>query len=308
MSAIRLAVAGYLSLRRSLGFKLEEPGWLLLDFARSLERAGATHITVQAAMEWATAPAGATSYYYWLRLSAVRGLAAHLHAIDPRHQVLPRGLLPRNYHRPLPCLFTDEEIAALMAACQTLRGALQAATFQALIGLLAVTAMRPGEAINLDREHVDLHEAVITVLDGKGGISRILMLQPSSVAALAGYAELRDRLCPDPEGPGFFVSTAGTRLRHNRLNIVFPKLARIAGLTPRPAGCRPRPMDLRHTFAVSTLIDWYRAGADVDALMPVLSTWLGHSKPESNYWYISASPELLALAAGRLRHAQEQLP
>ncbi len=305
---MRQAVADYLALRRSLGFKLEEPGCLLRDFACFMDRAGASHITTELALAWATRPAAGTPYWYWLRLSAVRGLAAHLHAIDPAHQVPPASLLPRQQHRPAPYLFTKAEVTALMRAAGTLRDRLYAETYQTLIGLLAVTGLRPGEAINLDPSHIDLRTAVLTVAEGKYGKSRELALQPSTVEALAAYARLRDQLCPCPAAPSFFISTAGTRLLINRVDKVFAKLAKQAGLHPRSARWGPRPIDLRHTFAVTTLAGWYRAGADIGARLPLLSTWLGHARPASTYWYLHACPELLALATERMtraQHAQE---
>jgi integrase/recombinase XerD len=308
MTAMRQAVADYLALRRSLGFKLVEPGYLLGDFARFMDQAGASHITTELALAWATRPAAGTPYGYWLRLSAVRGLAAHLHAVDPAHQVPPAGVLPRQQHRPAPYLFTEAEVSALMQAAGTLRGGLYAATYQTLIGLLVVTGLRPGEAIRLDVGHVDLSSALLTVAEGKYGKSRELALHPSTVEALAAYARVRDRLCPCPAARSFFISTAGTRLLLNRVDKVFAKLARQAGLRSRSARWGPRPIDLRHTFAVTALAGWYRAGADVGARLPLLSTWLGHARPASTYWYLQACPELLALATERMtraQHAQE---
>jgi integrase len=159
--------------------------------------------------------------------------------------------------------------------------------------------MRPGEVIGLDRGDVDLPGGRVTVVSGKYGKSRELALQPSTVQALTSYALLRDRLCPRPQAPSFLVSTAGTRLLPVGVTRVFANLAHRVGLQPRSDRCRPSPMGLRHSFAVTTLADWYRAGADIDAHLPLLSTWLGHTNPTSTYWYLHAAPELLALAAER---------
>jgi integrase/recombinase XerD len=166
--------------------------------------------------------------------------------------------------------------------------------------------MRVGEAIALDRDDLDPATGVLTVRHGKFGKSRELPLHPSTVSALADYARLRDRLCPTPRTPAWFVSTAGTRLIYNNVHYELHRLIHAAGLRPRSPRCRPRPHDLRHSFAVATLLDWYRDGTDVDAALPRLSTYLGHVEPASTYWYLTATPELLALVAARLDHHLEE--
>jgi integrase/recombinase XerD len=187
-----------------------------------------------------------------------------------------------------------------MAAAHDLRPPLRAATYATVIGLLAATGMRVGETIALDRGDVDLTCALIVVRNGKFGKSRQLPLHPSAIEALTGYADTRDRLCPAPRTPAWFVSTTGTRLIYRNVHFVFHRLTQQAGLRARLPRCRPRPHDLRHTFAVATLLDWYRDGGDVAARMPLLSTYLGHAQPANTYWYLSAAPELLAEAARRL--------
>jgi integrase len=159
--------------------------------------------------------------------------------------------------------------------------------------------MRPGEAYALDREHVDLRAGTIMIARSKNGTSRQLPLHPSATQALASYASRRDELFPRPGQPSFLLSVRGTRLHPNVADGVFRGLARSAGLRARSPRTRPVLKSLRHTFAVMTMIGWYQDGADVDAQMPLLSSWLGHSGPASTYWYISAVPELLALAAAK---------
>ena len=163
--------------------------------------------------------------------------------------------------------------------------------------------MRPGEAYALDREHVDLASGRLAVVNGKYGKSRELALHPSSVIALQEYAEHRDYLCPRPAAPGFFVSLSGDRLHESSTGTAFRRLVGRAGLRPRSARSRPTLKSLRHSFAVSTLIGWYRDGKDVSTRLPLLSTWLGHVAPSSTYWYLQATPELLGLAAARLSSA-----
>jgi integrase len=187
-----------------------------------------------------------------------------------------------------------------MTAAQAISSPLRAGTYQTLTGLLAVTGMRPGEAVSLDRGDADFGEQALTVRHGKFGKSRRLPLHPQTVSALRGYARLRDEHLPRPASPAFFVSLAGTRLIYSNVHLAFQRLARDVGLQPRSPRCRPRLHDLRHTFAVTTLISWYHDGQPVQPRLPLLSTWLGHDSPEDTYWYLHAVPELLTLAAERL--------
>jgi integrase len=251
MDLMRQAAQQYLQMRRSLGYQLHEPGRLLLDFADYLDERGVTRLTIEAVVAWATAPQG-TAYWHWLRLSAVRGFALHLHALDPVHQVPLADLLPRQYTRPAPYLFSDEEVAALMRAAGRMRYGRAALTYQTLIGLLAVTGMRPGEAYLLDRDHFDAHNGTLTVVRGKYGKSRQLILDPSTVTALQEYGHHRDRLHPHPAEPRLLVSMHGTRLNVTSTERCFVHLAHTIGLRPRSDRTRPRLKDLRHSFAVST--------------------------------------------------------
>jgi integrase len=282
------------------GYKLDRAGWLLSDFVGHLEATRVDTITLDAALSWAMRPSDADPSWWANRLSAVRVFARHLHALDPVHEVPPADLLPARTPRATPYPYATTDIAALMAAARGLRSALRAATFEALVGLLAVTGLRIGEALRLDRGDVDLDEGVLQICDTKFGKSREVPLHTSTVEALAAYARRRDRLCPRSVDPAFFVSTAGTRLLYQNVHRTWLDLVRRAGLRPCSGSCRPRPHDLRHRFAVRTLLGWYRDGADVQARMPVLSTYLGHVDPAHTYWYLSAAPELLNLAAARL--------
>jgi integrase len=296
MGVMHQAAQQYLRMRRSLGYQLHEPGRLLLDLADYLDTRGVTRLTIEDVVAWATAPQ-ATAYWHWLRLSAVRGFAQHLHALDPVHQVPPADLLPRQYTRPTPYLFSDDEVTALMHAAGRMRHRPATLTYRTLIGLLAVTGMRPGEAYRLDRDHFDADNRTLTVVCGKYGKSRLLMLDSSTVTALQDYGHHRDRLHPHPVEPSLLVSMQGTRLNVTSTERCFVRLAHGIGLRPRSDRTRPRLKDLRHSFAVNTLIRWYRTGVDVEARLPVLSTWLGHVDPQATYWYLQASPQLLALAA-----------
>jgi integrase len=307
MSDLGRAVAEYLAARRALGFKLERDGHLLPDFVASLDQAGLTTVTIDAAVAWATRPVGADPSWWGARLAIVRGFACWLAAFDPATQVPPADLLPSRSRRAEPYPYTDDDIAALMQAARAIPAPLKAATYETLIGLLAVTGMRVGEAIRLDRSDLDCGHGVLTIRDTKFGKSREIPLHPSTVEALAAYIRLRERLCPRPATPSLFISTAGTRLIYKNVHHKWLDLVSHAGLEPRSRRCRPRPHDLRHRFAITTLLGWYRDGANVEARLPQLSTYLGHIAPGDTYWYLQAAPELLAFAAQQLEATQGEL-
>jgi len=299
-SPLRDALGDYLGLRQALGFRLASAGRLLGQFVSYLEAHGADTITAEHALAWATEPAGASVHWQAIRLSAVRGFAAYLHGIDPAAEVIPPGQFRPGPCRATPYLYSDAEIGSLITAAAGLRPALRAATYQTLIGLLAVTGIRAGEAIGLDEEDFDAGRELLVIRNAKYGKHRLVPLHPSAAQALARYAECRRQAHPFPASPALFVSTAGTRLLHSNIGLTFASLAGRAGLTRRSASCRPRVHDLRHSFAVATVLGWYRDGADIAALMPRLSTYLGHTDPQHTFWYLTAAPELMALAGQRL--------
>lgn len=303
MSALRQAVVDYLSVRRALGAKLKGYDRDLEDFVAYLEAAGATTVTTELAVAWATLPGDdAHPAYLSKRLCVVRGFARHLQAFDPATEVPPVGLLPQARCRATPYLFSDADIVAMMAAARSFTPALRAGTYETLLGLLTVTGMRIGEAIRLDRGDLDWDEGVLTIRDSKFDNSREVPLHQSTLDALAAYGQLRDRLCRRPTSPSFLVSAAGNRLVYETVQWTFAGLVREVGLTPRSKRCRPRPHDTRHSFACKVLLGWYRDGVDVEAHMPLLSTYLGHASPAGTYWYLTAVPELLSLAAQRREH------
>jgi integrase/recombinase XerD len=300
MSQLSGHAADYLELRRALGFKLAKEGRLLPDFAAFAEAAGADTVTVDLAIRWAARPDGASLVWAAQRLSMVRGFARYLHTVDPDAQVPPAGLLPARTRRVTPYIYSDADIAALMTAARALRNPLKSATFETLTGLLAVTGMRGSEAMRLDDHDLDA-AGVLTIRATKFRKSRQLPLHPTTVQTLARYQVLRGRLCPAPATTSLLVSSTGARLCHETVQPVFRLLLRQAGIGQGRSRPRATVHGLRHTFAVKTLLGWYQDGQDVQARMPTLSTWLGHASPAATYWYLTATPELLALAAQRLQ-------
>lgn len=303
MSVLRQAASDYVALRRSLGAPLRRTEKLLAQFLTYLEAHGETHVRTATALAWATLPAGVHPNWLAARLTVVRGFATYLRALDPATEVPPTMLLPWRPSRLTPYLYCEQDVVALLAAAGTLRTPHRVATYRTLIGLLAVSGARVGEAIALDRGDIDPASGLLTIRRGKFGKTRELPLHPSTMTALGGYLERRDRPRAAVPSPALFVSMAGTRLQYCNVQLTFQQLVRRAGLRARTPRCRPRLHDLRHSFAVGTMLDAYRAGSDPAAQLPLLSTYLGHSNPGNTYWYLSAAPELLALAGERLeRH------
>lgn len=308
MNELHAALRDYLAVRRSLGYQLEETEHLLTDFVGYLQGRDATRVTTELALAWATAPRQAHPAWWRHRLGVVRGFARHLATLDPSTEVPPTDLLPAVMPRMTPYLYSDADISGLMAAARDLTPALRAATYATLVGLLVVSGLRIGEATGLDRADVDEAALALVVRRAKPGSAREVPLHETAVEALRGYARLRDHHFPVPRSPSFFVSIRGTRLCRSAVNETFHELIRRAGLEGRGARCRPRIHDVRHSFAVASLLRWHREGADVDAKLPLLSAMLGHVDPASTYWYLEAAPELLALVAQRLEHVLGELP
>jgi integrase/recombinase XerD len=291
-------VEDYLRLRRALGFKLERDGLLLPQFVAYLEAAGAATVTSDLAIAWARLPERAQPNHWAQRLAIARGFARYLQAIDPTTQVPPSGVFPTRRHRPAPYLWSAADIGRLLEAAGKLRPPLRAVTHQALFGLLVVSGMRLGEAIGLDRDDIDFDTGVITVRQAKFDRSRLVPLHPSSTEALRAYAAERDRLCPRPRSRAFFLCSIGTTLTRTGVDKTLRQIT--TDLVLRTPTVHPRVHDLRHRFAVDTLIRWHRARVNIDEHIAVLSTYLGHVAPADTYWYLSATPELMGLAAERL--------
>jgi len=305
MTAMRQALADYLHVRRAMGFKLVRAELLLGQFITYLELNRADVITVEHAVAWATLPDRADRWWHAIRLSMVRGFAQYLRNVDERTQVPPLGLIPHGTHRAVPYLYSAGEIDALIRAATKIRGPVLALSFPAMISVLAVTGMRFGEVIALDVNDFDRDLGALTVREGKFGKSRLLPLDPSAIDALSSYVARRNQVMHAgglTDGGVLFPSKVGTRLDHSSTQRTWRRVRARAGLVARSGNCRPRIHDLRHSFAVATVLDWYRRGEDVTALLPRLSTYLGHADPKHTYWYLSAAPELLGLAASRLAH------
>ncbi len=312
MSSLHDALESYLALRRGLGSELKRPGALLRRFVEFLDREGATVVTTELALRWATEPASATSATWALRLAHARRFLAWLSTVDSRTEILPPWLLPDRYRRRPPYIYSDEEIERVVneAARLPSRTGLRGHTYRTLFGLLAATGLRHGEALALDRDDVDLRAGVLAVRRGKFGKSRFVPVHDSTREALKQYAQQRDSCVPRPRSQAFLLAERGTRVTQCSARYNFAIVSRAVGL--RPPGPRhihgrgPRLHDMRHRLAVKTLILGYREGRDVERELPKLSTYLGHTHVADTYWYIEAVPELLQLATERVTSQRER--
>lgn len=304
MTTIRQHAYEYLTMRRGLGFKLTTFGQRLLSFVSDLEQRGATAITTDAAVAWAMNTPRSRDQVQWShRLMVVRVFARHLATLDAATEIPPEDILPHHYRRIAPHVYSSIEIDALLAATDTMRPRLRAMTWRCLITLLAVTGMRTGEACRLGRHDIDYDDGVLVVHDSKFGKSRRIPVQVSAIDALRNYDRHRHALCRAVSAPEFFVNIHGRRLDEHNLPRTFAGLVETAGIQVPAGQRRPRLHDLRHSFAVATVLDWYRSDVDVSVMMPRLATYLGHADPKHTFWYLTGTPELLALASTRLDHA-----
>jgi integrase/recombinase XerD len=312
MNTLREAVQEYLTMRRALGFKLCETGKRLLDFVTFMEQQRAPYITQQLALRWAQQPSTVQPSQWAQRLSCVRGFARHRSATDPRTQIPPEGLLPFRPKRARPYLYTDDEIRRLLGAALKLpcsAGKLRPWTYHCLFGLLSVSGLRLGEARNLELQDVDLKAALLTVRGAKFGKSRLVPVHASTRDVLADYIARRERLWESrPVSSYLFVTNRGNRLDAGEIRRTFYTLSRQIGLRGPSDSRGPRLHDMRHRFAVMTLLHWYRTGEDAERRLPILSAYLGHVHVSDTFWYLSAWPELMHEAMSRLERRWEKRP
>lgn len=302
MKSLQDHLREYIAARRALGTQLQEPAHTLHGFLEFLRRKRARFITISLALEWSQQSQNVQRATWARKLSMVRQFARWLNVLEPRHQVPPPRLLPVRHRRSKPHIYTDAQIIQLMEAAAALRSPrrLKALTLKTLIGLLAATGLRPGEAAALEDRDVDLRAGVLVIRESKFGKSRQVPVHESTAMALANYARVRDRVIPHRHSSSFFVSEAGTTLDIGTVRRWFGEISTACGLRKALTGKRygrgPRLQDLRHTFATRRLVEWYRSGLNVSVQMPKLAAYLGHSSVGCTYWYIEAVPELLQLA------------
>jgi len=305
MTTLRRAVEEYLQLRRALGYKLKCVGSSLNSFVTFCESERTAVITADLARRWAVSNNASQRRMAW-RLRIVRDFAIHHQAIDPRTEIPPKDLFPFQQHRKTPYLYSDVEIGQLLKAAGKLPPGqgLRHRTYPTLFGLLAATGLRVGEALALDNPDIDWQAGVLVVRQSKFRKSRLVPVHASTLDRLRQYQKARDGVHPIQKTPAFIVSERGQRLPYKTVGGIFSQLRQQLGIKGSATSRRPRIHDLRHRFAVNTLIRWYREGVDVERCLPRLSTYLGHGDIEHTYWYLTAVPELLRLATERLEQKE----
>ena len=302
MTGLDQAVDSYITLRRGLGYQLLNAERALHDYADFLQATGETTVTTASALRWAASREGTTAHYAVERLSHVRMFARHLAAFEPQTEVPPANVLGSTRERKAPHIYSDSEVSSLMAFAARVHPEDRGAALEVLIGLLAATGLRPGEACALDRGDADLGQGVLTIRESKFHKSREVPLHDSAVTALRTYRARRDRWFPKSPSAPFIACRPQGRLAAKNVRYAFQNLLTQAGVDD-PGRRRPRLHDFRHSFAVKTLLDWHARGLDVQSMLPRLSTYLGHVSPKTTYWYLSAEPGLLRAAADRLEEA-----
>lgn len=302
-------VNDYLRLRRSLGFQMRTQEEILLRFARYLDRSRHRGpLTTELALDWANRPHLSQSTRA-KRLSAVRCFARYMAVRDGKTEVPGRYLVPKLCFRQRPHLYSPRELEQLLAATERLWPSypLKRLVYRTLFGLLACTGLRVSEALKLDAAHVDLKHGVLRIEKTKFKKSRLVPLHSTATRALSRYASARYGRLDVCDSSPFFINDRGNRLTYCAVRWNFDKLRDMLGWT-KGNGQWPRPRlhDLRHTFACQRLLSWYRQGKDVHNLIAALSTYLGHGKVSDTYWYLTGTPELLAIAGGRFERFASQ--
>lgn len=302
MSSLRTLADSYLSTRRALGFKLTAPGKTLDAFVSWMDARGEPTIRRDLATAWVSQFSRRTVSE---RLNHIRQFAEHAAWFDPATEVPLVDGNPYGSHRARPVILTPSQLDALLTAAGRLTPTVRAASWQTLLGLLAVTGLRISEARGLNDTDITQDEnsdgGWLRVTDTKFGKSRLVPVHASTLAAIRRFQRLRDRTFPTPRTTAVFVARRGTRIARSTAGQTFQEIRTMAGLSGGPTTPAVRLHDLRHSFATNTLIGHIRAGGDVDQMMPVLSAWLGHVSPESTYWYLSNTPELAAVLAERIQ-------
>jgi integrase len=291
-------IENYVELRRSLGYGFKKQAGTLRTFAQFVEMEQFEGpLTKGIALEFVLSFTGAANGRA-IRHGVLRRFSEYLAVFDARTEALDPRSLPRNRAIPPPRILSDEELASLIMACRDVgpKHPYRGRMLTMLVGLLASTGLRSGEVLHLDRADVDLIGGVLHVRKTKFRKDRLVPVHTTTLTALRQYAHYRDATFSAPKDSAFFLSLRGNRLSKSGLLAGFGTACRLAGLDN---GKRLRPHDLRHRFAVTRLAIWHREHADVQVLLPLLATYLGHARYSDTAYYITATADLLGMAADR---------
>ena len=296
----RTLLRRYLAFRRKLGYRMRSAE-LLFNFARFADRkAPGRPLTTVLAVQWATS-VSASPKTRASRLSMVRGFAKYCASLDSRTQIPPPYLLGPSFQRLRPHLYSPAQVRLIMRRARQLevcRSPLHPLTYETLIGLLATTGIRPGEALRLHCGDLDVDQGTLRIARCKFSPERVIALHPTTIQELEQYR--RRRLGLFPWGESFFVSVAGRPLTARRTERVFRRLTR--DLVPCGERRTVRLMDFRHTFASQRISYWSRQGQPVAHHLLLLARYLGHRTFNSTWWYVSSDPLALQAANDRFHH------
>ena len=309
--ALLTLVERYLAERARLGFDVRKSASGLRDFAYHVQLAGHRGpLTVEIMADWARHDQyGSADPQTWARrLKSLRTFTRWLRQFQPRTEIPDDAIFGRLPGRLAPHIYSEREIADLLAAarCLGLAPDLRGILFETLFGLIASTGLRISEALALRNADVDLRGGMLIIGRTKFAKSRQVPLHPSTVHALRRYRRLRDRTGESIEADApFFIGTGrrqqGLPLSVAQVHRVFAQLRSQLGWRNRGLHHAPRIHDLRHTFVVRRILRWVAEGVDVDQAMLSLLTYVGHAMVTNTYWYLSAVPELMALAGARFQ-------
>ena len=292
------SIERYIALQHSLGYQFRKQASSLHSFLGYIRATHARGPLSQALAVDFVMASDLTPNGRAIRYALIRRFAAYHAAFDPRTESLDRRALPRSRAVLPPRILSKEELRSLMAASERVstEQPLRGRTLTTVIGLLASTGLRSGEALRLDRADVDLASGVLQIRKTKFRKDRLVPVHATTLTALQEYVRHRDLAFPMLKTPAFFVSTRGVRLSSSGLYYGFEQACALAGSNTH-ATKRLRPHDLRHRFAVTRLAEWHRQRVDVQSMLPLLATYLGHARYSDTAYYITATPELLGLAA-----------
>ena len=302
MKPLKYQVEKYIQFRRQLGYKLENAEKILKNFASFSAEHGVSYIKIDVAVSFSKKNPKASPATWSKSLGIIRQFALFLKTIDQRTEVPPLNFIASSNQRPIPYIYTNEQIQHLLKACKKLgsRSEILKHTYYTLFGLVSVTGMRISEAISLEQKNVDFSNEIVFINKTKFRKSRINPLHSSTLYELEKYIDYKSKLFPKSESSNLFVSSAGSGLKYHNVRKAFVQASIFAGLRSGYKGHGPRIHDLRHTFAVQTLTEWYKNSTNIDVHLPLLSTYLGHINPVNTYWYLTATPDLLNQAVVRL--------
>lgn len=302
-STMLAKVEAYLADRRSAGFALKIDGTQLARFARFVDESGyCGPLTVELASRWAISSRHGRRLTAARRIEVLRGFARYCQTFDPATEIPPGRLFGSAHRRLTPHIYSEREIRSLLSVAASLfpPGGLRSATCATIFGLIAATGLRISEATGLMRSDIDCQRHILHIRQSKFGKSRLVPVHPSVTRALRRYARRRDHDPLTTTSDAFFVFDHLRPASTASVQFAFRQLRRQLKWRPRGAHPAPRIHDLRHTFVARRLERWYSEGVDIEQNLLALSTYIGHAKVTDTYWYLTATPKLMAIAARRL--------